>query len=89
MNEPPLVELGDIVSACQKVGEVGTSGNSFEPHLHLETRLGPAGRSFTSMGYYKADNTEEERANYVAWRTGGEFLHFDPISVLYFNITQP
>jgi hypothetical protein len=41
------------------------------------------------MGFYKADDTEEERSNYVRWRTSGEFRHFDPMRVLQWNSDDP
>ena len=82
MDQAPLVALGDPVLACQALGQVGKSGNAAEPHLHLEMRLGAPGAEFSSMGFYKADDTAEERSNYVLWRTSGEFRHFDPMRVL-------
>ena len=82
LDQPPQLSLGDRVEACQSLGAVGKSGNTVEPHLHLEMRLGPAGQSFPSMAYYGAKDSKEERENYVRWRTGGEFRHFDPMSVL-------
>ena len=82
LDQPPLLNLGEKVEACQSLGAVGKSGNTVEPHLHLEMRLGPAGQSFPSMAYYGAQDSKEERENYVRWRTGGEFRHFDPMSVL-------
>ncbi len=82
MEAPSEVKLDEWVDACQLLGTVGLSGNAAEPHLHLEMRVGPAGVSFSSMGFYKADDTAEERSNYIRWRTGGEFLHFDPMLVL-------
>jgi murein DD-endopeptidase MepM/ murein hydrolase activator NlpD len=82
LDQAPLVALGDVVLACQALGQVGKSGNAAEPHLHLEMRLGAPGAEFTSMGFYKADDTEEERSNYVLWRTSGQFRHFDPMQVL-------
>ncbi len=82
MESPSEAVPGESVDACQSLGTVGLSGNAAEPHLHLEMRAGPAGESFSSMGFYKADDTEEERSNYTRWRTGGEFQHFDPMLVL-------
>lgn len=82
MDQPPLVITGEDVVSCQVLGQVGKSGNAVEPHLHLEMRVGPAGVVFRSMGYYQANDTVEERNNYVRWRTGGEFNHFDPMLLL-------
>jgi murein DD-endopeptidase MepM/ murein hydrolase activator NlpD len=85
LDHSPALNLGERVDACQLIGAVGKSGNTVEPHLHLEMRLGPRGQSFPSMAYYGAKDSEEERNNYVRWRTGGEFRHFDPMRVLSTN----
>jgi murein DD-endopeptidase MepM/ murein hydrolase activator NlpD len=80
--EPPLVQLGDTVEACQPLGEVGMTGWTEIPHLHLETRTGPAGTMFESILYYDTQATQEEMDNYVLWRTSGVYQHFDPMSLL-------
>lgn len=82
LKDTPQVNTGDIVYACQEIGQVGKSGNTVEPHLHLETRIGPSGVTFIVMGFYQADNSEEEKEAYLRWRIGGEFNHFDPMSLL-------
>lgn len=46
MAEQPIVKSGDKVSAGQKLGIIGSTGNSTGPHLHLEvsvngTRIDP------------------------------------------------
>lgn len=79
LNQPPLVKLGDLVEACQPIGEVGMSGNTDIPHLHLETRIGPEGQVFESMRFYDTRASQEEMDNYVLWRTSGVFRHFDPL----------
>jgi murein DD-endopeptidase MepM/ murein hydrolase activator NlpD len=81
-NEPPLVNLGDRVEACQPLGEVGMTGWTEIPHLHLESRTGPAGTVFESILYYDTQATQEEMDNYVLWRTSGVYQHFDPMSLL-------
>lgn len=80
--ETPAVSLGDAVAGCQAIARVGKSGNTDAPHLHLETRLGPAGATFPSMAGLLAEVSDEERANYKLWRTSGTFLHFDPMRLL-------
>jgi hypothetical protein len=37
------------------------------------------------MGYYKAWASEEQRANYLLWRTSGTYRHFDPMMVLLYH----
>jgi murein DD-endopeptidase MepM/ murein hydrolase activator NlpD len=82
MGAAPIVSLGDSVTACQPLGEVGKSGNAGVPHLHLEMRIGPANQQFASMAFYSTQTTQEERDNYTLWRMSGEFRHFDPMIVL-------
>lgn len=81
-NKPPPVKAGETVSCGQTIGEVGTTGNSVNPHVHLETRLGPSGASFSSLGHYDTRLSDEERSNYCTWRVSGWFQMFDPIKLL-------
>lgn len=82
MQAPPLVELGEQVSCGQALGTVGMSGyNIANAHLHLETRIGPAGVQFSGMAYYTTSASVEEMENYERWRTSGEFRHFDPMQL--------
>lgn len=82
MNDSPTLMIGDTVSTCQLIGEVGMTGNTELPHLHLETRLGPAGSRFESMRFYDTRASIEEMEAYKLWRTSGVFRHFDPMKLL-------
>jgi len=82
LDETPLVSRGQSIQQCQLIGKVGKSGNAGIAHLHLETRIGPYGSFFSTMAYYLADTTPEERDNYVLWRMSGVFRHFDPMRLL-------
>jgi len=82
MESGPRVSIGEWVEACTLLGNVGRSGNANVAHLHLETRIGPAGAVFFQMGYYRPENTEAEKESYLRWRIGGEFRHFDPMILL-------
>ncbi len=66
------------------------SGNTDIPHLHLETRLGPAGQVFESMRFYDTRATQKEMDTYILWRTSGIFQHFDPLQLLELEMmTEP
>lgn len=82
LDKSPAVRIGESVDACQRLGEVGRSGNAGVPHLHLEMRIGPSGTFFSSMAYYNTSATVEEMDNYILWRTSGVFRHFNPLDLL-------
>jgi murein DD-endopeptidase MepM/ murein hydrolase activator NlpD len=82
LAEPPLVQPGDPVQACQALGVVGKSGNAGVAHLHLETRFGPADTVIAGMAYYTPKASRQERDNYVLWRMSGRFRPFDPMILL-------
>jgi len=82
MDLPAEYKIGDKVECGQVIGQVGTTGNSAIPHLHLEMRYGPGGAVFDSLAFYSDDDTVEERAAYCIWRMGGNFQMIDPMRVL-------
>lgn len=82
MNLPADYQIGDEVGCGQVIGQVGTTGNSAIPHLHLEMRFGPGGASFESLAFYSVTATAEEKAAYCAWDLGGNFQMIDPMRVL-------
>jgi murein DD-endopeptidase MepM/ murein hydrolase activator NlpD len=69
---------GDPINCGDKLGTVGNTGYSSNPHLHLETRLGPSGASFETMAHYENTNTPEQIGNYCLWRMSGYYQLFDP-----------
>lgn len=83
----PPVQVGQLVAACQAVGQVGASGNALVPHLHWEARVGPAGTVFNSLAYYVKDATPEERTHYRLWSISGTFRHFDPLLLIRWSLT--
>ena len=82
LDQAPVVALGESVVPCQPLGEVGMSGNTDIPHLHIEFRIGPAESVFESMRFYDTRATVEEMETYVLWRTSGTYQHFDPMLLL-------
>lgn len=80
LSEAPRVEPGQAINCGALLGYAGMTGYNIPvAHLHLETRLGPANSFFEGMVFYDTRATASEQANYVRWRTSGEFQHFDPM----------
>lgn len=82
MNQSTALSIGETVSCGDVIGQIGTTGKSVNPHLHLEMRLGPPGATFPSMGHYETAYTDEEMAAYCTWRVSGLFQMFDPMLLL-------
>lgn len=82
LDKAPLVSLEQAVTCGQPIGEVGTTGRSVNPHLHLETRVGPTGVTFAEMAHYDNAATADEMGAYCTWRVSGLFQAFDPVNIL-------
>ncbi len=89
LNKAPSVTAGEQVQCGQPMGEIGTTGKSVNPHLHLETRIGPAGSIFPAVAHYENDASPEEMQAYCTWRVSGLFQMFDPLSLLHRDTLQP
>lgn len=85
LQQPAPFAVGDGLACAQLLGHVGDSGDRFfvsDPHLHFETRVGAAGLRLGAMAYYTTVATEDEKAEYMRWRTGDEFRLADPSLLL-------
>ena len=80
--QPTTLKAGQAIGCGNPLGAVGTTGNSVNPHLHLEVRIGPAGARFDGMAHYIGDATTQEMLNYCAWRVSGLFQMTDPMKLL-------
>jgi murein DD-endopeptidase MepM/ murein hydrolase activator NlpD len=92
MSQSPYVGPGDTVFCGQELGTVGVTGYDIvNPHLHLETRIGPSGVRFKGMAFYDTNASVEEMDNYKWWRTSGDFRNIDPMDVFleYLSDQEP
>jgi murein DD-endopeptidase MepM/ murein hydrolase activator NlpD len=80
-NLQPLA-IGQAIKCGQTLAETGLTGFTGGPHLHFETRWGPANTAFPEMAFYRADATPAELKNYTLWRMSGTFHLFDPMELL-------
>jgi murein DD-endopeptidase MepM/ murein hydrolase activator NlpD len=80
-NLQPLA-IGQAIKCGQPLAETGLTGFTGGPHLHFETRWGPADTNFPEMAFYRADATPDELKNYTLWRMSGRFHLFDPMELL-------
>lgn len=85
MQDLAPFEIHEPLDCGQVVGYVGNSGDPYfvsDPHLHLETRMGAAGIFVEPMSFYDTQASEEEKAEYMKWRTSETFKLFDPMLLL-------
>ena len=82
LQNPTPFLLDESVPCSAVLGQIGQSGNALNPHLHLETRIGPSGARFSSMAHYASSASPEEMSNYCTWRVRGVFQAIDPLILL-------
>lgn len=70
-----FVREGDLVSAGDRIGEVGSSGAAFGPHLHFEVRIGM--------------NTYDQTVNPVLWFSPLDDPDHSPMAMLAGVIIDP
>ena len=89
MQAPAPFALGEQVACAQQLGLVGGTGDPYyvsDPHLHFETRVGPAGIRLGPMSYYTTSATEDEKAEYERWRSSDTFIMADPLLLLNLGV---
>lgn len=89
LKNAPTFEIGEEIAQGETIGNVGNTGNSGNPHLHLETRIGPAHATFTTLAHYDNSATLQEMKNYCLWRVSNLFSLFDPIILFESQPTKP
>jgi len=81
LETKPVYNAGDPIACGTELGTVGNTGYSSNPHLHLETRLGPSGAEFSTMAHYDSSYTIEQLSTYCLWRMSGYYQLFDPFTL--------
>lgn len=79
LNELPEKIIGQHIASGEIIGEVGNSGMSGNPHLHLEMRVGMSNYDFEMMAHYDNAASLEEIYNYCLWRVSGYFFQYNPM----------
>jgi murein DD-endopeptidase MepM/ murein hydrolase activator NlpD len=82
LKNKPSLTIGQPVTCGEPIGNIGNTGNSINPHLHFEVRVGPRDVSFASMAHYDVSASKEEMANYCLWRVSGFFELVDPVKLI-------
>jgi murein DD-endopeptidase MepM/ murein hydrolase activator NlpD len=77
--------VGEAVTCGQTLNAIGNSGNSLNPHIHLELRVGPADTSFEGMAHYTGSASPQEMHNYCLWRVSETFQLLDPMMLFELN----
>jgi murein DD-endopeptidase MepM/ murein hydrolase activator NlpD len=86
LQAPSALRVGERVTCGQVLNAIGNSGNSLNPHLHLELRVGPAGARFDSMAHYTGSASSQEMYNYCLWRVSETFQLLDPMRLFEWNL---
>ena len=77
-----MVRVGDVVRRGQPLAEVGNSGHTNEPHLHLQVQDSPAGSNAERTLPMVFRNVQITRGNAWPWRDSGELRSGDLVRAL-------
>lgn len=86
LYSPPDVEIGSNILSGNSIGQVGNTGSSGNPHLHLEFRIGPSGYLFEEMSHYDNTASPNEISNYCLWRVSGLFYQINPMEIIEYYL---
>jgi murein DD-endopeptidase MepM/ murein hydrolase activator NlpD len=86
LQESPTIQIGETIKCGQALNRIGNSGNSLNPHLHLEMRVGPAETTFESLAHYTSNASPREMYNYCLWRVSEAFQLLDPMQLFIDNL---
>lgn len=82
MQDLAPFEFFEPLDCGQQIGQVGKSGDPqfvAEPHLHFEMRVGKSGIFVDPMAFYDTQASQEEKDEYVRWRSSDTFNLVDPM----------
>lgn len=92
MQDLAPFEIHEPLDCGQQIGQVGDSGRHpdliAEPHLHIETRVGPADYFVEPMSFYDTQASEAEKQEYIKWRSSGMFEPVDPMILITYGASQ-
>ena len=92
LAKAPEIMSGDIVQPGMIIGQVGSTGNSTGPHLHLEIRIGKTAslQLGTMCGKSCSPTTSDSSPRFKAWYKSQKYASINPENMnYYFSVSMP